>query len=328
MRILKDNDFKTFEQLCSLTQGGMKKTMSTYLRSKYKTITETKDYIYAKGTIPIALVAHMDTVFAHPATEVYYDRQKNVVWSPDGLGADDRAGIFSILQIIRRGLRPHIILTTDEEKGAVGASKLAEIDNPFEDLRYIIQLDRRGSNDCVFYDCDNQDFIDYVEKFDFVEAIGSFSDISMICPAWKVAGVNLSVGYRDEHSVSETLHIGHMLSTIEKVVRMLSEKDIPKFEYIPASHSYSRMWYKWVPKTNPDDKHCYLCKKEFLPEELIPVKTISGLNEFYCIDCIGTGRVNWCKSCGEAYEISPSDKDKDTELCEDCWYDFYYDGRY
>lgn len=60
------------------------------------------------------------------------------MWSPQGLGADDRAGIFAIIQIIKSGLRPHIILTTDEEVGGVGADLLSKNGNPFADLRYII----------------------------------------------------------------------------------------------------------------------------------------------------------------------------------------------
>lgn len=317
MRNLKENDYRTFEQLCGLTQKGIKKTMSNYLKPKYKNFIETEDYICAEGDIPIALVAHMDTVFAQPAQEVYYDRKKNVIWSPDGLGADDRAGIFAIIQIVRAGLRPHIILTTDEERGAIGAAKVAQI-KPFADLRYIIQLDRRGANDCVFYDCDSPTFIEYIESFGFVEAIGSFSDISVICPAWGVAGVNLSIGYRDEHSLTEILHVGHMQNTVEKVMKMLQATDIPKFEYIKSQ--FSSRWFNWVNPANPDDTHCCKCKKEFRTDELIPVKTLAGTTEYFCIECIN-GKVDWCKVCGEAYETS---KDNETGLCEDCWYDFYY----
>lgn len=325
MRILKENDFKTFEQLCGLSQTSLKKTMGKYLRSKYDKVVETKDYIYSEGNIPIALVAHMDTVFPRPAQEVYYDRQKNVIWSPDGLGADDRAGIFAIIQIIKMGFRPHIILTTDEEKGALGADKLAMIECPFKDLRYIIQLDRRGAIDCVFYSCDNIEFIDYIEAFGFAEAIGSFSDISVICPAWKIAGVNLSIGYRDEHSVSEVLFVGYMLNTIDKVVRMLQETEIPKFEYVPLAYdtnSAKDIWFRWVSsKTNPDDKHCHVCQRDFLPEELIPVSMLDGTRQYFCIDCVAD-KVEWCNCCGEAYELSS--KNAKTGLCEDCWYDTYY----
>lgn len=322
MKLLKDNEYRTLEQLCGLTQGSIHATMIKYLKSKYEKVISTKDYTYAIGDIPIALVAHMDTVFKYPANEVFYDRQKNVIFSPQGLGADDRAGVFAIIQIIKRGLRPHIILTTDEEVGARGASKLSAIDCPFEDLRYVIQLDRRGSDDCVFYDCNNPSFISYVESFGFVEAIGSFSDISVICPAWKIAGVNLSIGYRDEHSVSEILFVGHMLNTIDKVCRMLQETEIPKFEYIPSA--YGSRWFRfYMPE---DDTHCFKCKKEFLPEELIPVKMIDGTVQNHCIDCI-SGSVDFCMSCGEAYEYVGDPKNR-FNMCEDCYYDSIYELKY
>lgn len=317
MKLLRENEYNTFERLCGLTQASVKATMSKFLKTKYNEVVETKDYIYAIGDIPIALVAHMDTVFKYPAEEVFYDRVKNVIWSPDGLGADDRAGVFAIIQVIKQGLRPHIILTTDEEIGAKGASALASIDNPFEDLRYIIQLDRRGANDCVFYDCDNKDFTAYIESFGFVEAIGSFTDISLICPAWKVAGVNLSVGYRDEHSVSEVLFVGHLLNTIERVCNMLKQDVIPDFEYVPCS--YNRWYTYFKPK---DDKHCNKCKKEFLPEELIPVKTLNGGIEYRCTDCISSN-VDFCMCCGEAFEYV-SDPTNTFNLCEDCYYDACY----
>jgi hypothetical protein len=324
MNILKDSDLKTFEQLCNLSQSAMQKTLNTYLKSKYKRVVSTKDYTYAIGDIPIALVAHMDTVFPRPAEEVFYDRRKNVIWSPDGLGADDRAGIFAIIQIIRRGLRPHIIFTTDEEKGCIGADRLSRIKCPFKDLRYVIQLDRRGANDCVFYDCDNKEFISYVEEFGFVEAIGSFTDICSFCPEWKVAGVNLSVGYQNEHSKSEILYVGHMLNTIEKVCNMLNEKEIPYFKYIPMVYENGQ-WYKYL-KTIPtvvdeDDTHCSVCKKEFLSEELIPVNMSDYSRKYMCINCLST-KADFCTLCGEAYEITEQNKII-PGICEDCYNDLY-----
>ena len=99
MRVLKDSDYKLLERLVSLTQKELRNTMIQYLKSKYDNCIVTKDYIVAIGEIPIALVAHMDTVFKTPVSNLYYDRQKNVLWSPEGLGADDRAGVFAILKI-------------------------------------------------------------------------------------------------------------------------------------------------------------------------------------------------------------------------------------
>lgn len=262
----------------------------------------------------------MDTVFSKPAREVFYDRQKNVIWSPNGLGADDRAGVFAIIQILKKGLRPHVIFTTDEESGAWGATALGKEPCPFEDLRYIIELDRRGADDCVFYDCENPEFNAYIESFGFVEAIGSFSDICMICEDWEIAGVNLSIGYRDEHSVTEVLFVGHMLNTIDKVVTMLTTPvdTIPKFKYIPAAYGMGWWYGKWA-SSHYDNTHCFLCGHEFKNEDMIPVKLRNNLVKNFCIDCI-VDNVSWCKCCGEAFEPEENDK---MGLCNDCRHEFF-----
>ena len=322
MRTMKRKDLVTFEKMCSLNQPALKKFMSKFLRTKYEEVYETKDFICAFGDIPIALVAHMDTVFKTPPEDFYFDPEKNVLWSPQGLGADDRAGVFSILSIVKDGLKPHIILTTDEEIGGVGALALTEFEKPFEDLRYIIELDRRGSDDCVFYDCDNKDFVTYVEKFGFSENWGTFSDISTICPEWGVAGVNLSIGYQNEHSSTETLHIGNMLNTIDKVKKMLTEKEIPFFEYIEDPdikywERYCKAWsmesgYRWTYGDNW--VVCHDCGNYFPEEETFPVRLLSGAKGYYCPDHI-VDKVGWCEYCTEAFEI---DTDGDSKICPLC----------
>ena len=274
----------------------------------------------------------MDTVFTTPPEEVFFDQRHNVMWSPDGLGADDRAGVFAILQIIRAGLKPHVVFTTDEEMGGLGASKLTAIPCPFKDLRYVIELDRRGSNDCVFYDCDSPEFTEYIENFGFEWNYGSFSDISVLCPAWKIAGVNLSIGYRDEHSTSEVLFVGQMLSTIEKVKKMLQEEEIPQFEYIESKYTYYDYWlrdlgHKWGGfKDSAAAAHAYAygwgdvitcsgCKKTYMEEEMYPVVMLDGSTGFYCSDCLVDA--GWCDECNSAFQ-KHSPEAPDTGLCIKC----------
>lgn len=316
MRVLKGKEFRSFEQLVSLTQEELHACMATYLKSKYNNVIVDKQFICAEGDIPVALVAHMDTVFSYPAYDVYYDPRKNVLWSPDGLGADDRAGIFAILQIIKSGLRPHIIFTTDEEKGCIGADAMVKYECPFKELKYVIQLDRRGANDCVFYDCYNPDFIEFIEGFGFVEAYGTFSDISSICPAWKVCGVNLSVGYENEHSMQETLNIGHLYATIEKVKQILSLEEQPSFVYRKVKRNHFA--YLYQPRAG--QVHCPRCGGTFEEYDTFPVKGLNGKTLHYCIDCIDDS-IGWCDICGEAYEIdmeSPS-----LGCCHDCMGEYY-----
>jgi hypothetical protein len=179
-------------------------------------------------------------------------------------------------------------------------------------LKYIIELDRRGSNDCVFYDCENPEFTDYVEQFGFEWNFGSYTDICEFCPTWKIAGVNLSIGYRDEHSVSEVLFVGQMFSTIEKVKKMLEDaKNLEKpFEYIPSkfryAFGYNSDWYNWGAETYGHGiSTCYHCKKYFMEEELFPAVLQSGATQFYCPDCL-VSQAAWCDECGSAFQkISP-----------------------
>ena len=326
-RKIPDLDLQMFKNLTKLSQGNLKVLLYDFLSKYYAKdeIVHAKEFIYAQGTIPIALVAHMDTVFKVPPKEFYYDSEQCVLWSPQGLGADDRAGVFLIMKIIQAGYKPSVILTTDEEKGALGAyAFIKRFPAPLVNTNYVIELDRRGSFDCVFYDCDNKDFVKYVQKFGFVEAQGSFTDISEICPEWEIAGVNLSVGYVEEHSDRERLFFNSLYSTYEKVCKMLSEQDIPAFKYIPLydyyTKYYSACWYddkyEW-PSGKGEGKvygKCHKCSQPYTEYELFPVKGKGKVTYFYCPDCLCKEAL-WCERCQEAYlpETSTS-----VDYCGDC----------
>ena len=332
----KDYDF--FKKICRVSQEGLRITLSKYINNLYNKTYITDNYIMAEGNIPIALVAHMDTVFKAPPTNIYYDREEEIIWSPNGLGADDRAGIYSILQILGKGYRPHVIFTTDEELGAVGASNLT-IDYrklPFKKCKYLIQLDRRGQDDCVFYDCDNEEFNEYVESFGFLTAFGSFSDISVIAPTWEVAAVNLSIGYQNEHTTNEILNVKHMEATINKVINMLKDSsNINTFKYIPSINYYDymgcyRYWqnynYNKLNEEEEDSYTCHFCKTPIKDiSQMVVVKDKDGNCLPACIHCADTNnnKIDYCAYCGDPYVIE--DKSKDFEyggICNECRKEF------
>ena len=275
-----------------MPQHHLKSLLKLYLKQwGYTNIISTKEYIVAEGSIPICLVAHLDTVNENPPEEIFYDQEQRVMWSPDLLGADDRAGVYAIICILSDGYRPHIIFTTDEEKGCAGASTLVtqESNCPLEKIKAILQLDRRGSEDCVFYDCDNSDFVKYIESFGFVEAHGTFSDISIIAPEWEVAAVNLSVGYYNEHTNHEYLRLDELETTIERVEQMLAAADdMPTFSYIPAKSTLNMNPYNFHSSDN-----CIFCGR--------PIKSSWG------------------------YEVSGSDRDGSYRflMCEECYEEYY-----
>lgn len=315
MKPMDEKDFTIFKNIAQTSQDKLLKSLTKVLRAKYgeSKVWMNLDYILCEGNIPIMLVAHMDTVFKNPPREIYYDEKKQVMWSPQGLGADDRAGVFSIIKIIRKGLRPHICFTTDEEIGARGAAALTkEFKKAPFDIKYIIELDRQGANDCVFYSCDNEDFEKYVEGFGFVTDWGTFSDISDICPAWKIAGVNLSVGYFNEHSIGETLHTSFMYSTIDKVCNMLREaKNAPYFEYKEDLNFYNfrKYWQVAYPMDEWEACEskiiCNQCHRAVHFDEAIRVRDrdVPGVSRYYCLDCVtGSDDIEYCLLCGEPFE--------------------------
>lgn len=305
MQVLNARDFHSFKTLAKMTQPKLHNTVYQMLKCLYPEgkVTKTAEAVCAEGTIPICLVAHLDTVFPSPPEEIYYDRQANVMWSPDGLGADDRAGVFAIFKILADGYRPHVVFTTDEEKGAVGAINLVQKPCPFKELDYIIELDRAHAVDCVFYEGANYEFEAYVESFGFVTALGSFTDIVELCPAWEVSGVNLSIGYRDEHSVSEVLFVGQMLSTIEKVKKMLDAPDKKKFPFI-SEYGYNTIC------------QCNKCGKIGASYMMIPVTVDKNNHKIWlCGDCVAKENVEWCDDCFEGFMPGILNKEK---LCPDC----------
>lgn len=215
------------KNLLKMTNPQLKKYLYKFLKKYYKEIIRNDLFLIAKGDIPIALVAHVDTVWETPPKQIYYSKKKSILWSPQGLGADDRAGVSAILQLIEEGYRPTIIFCDEEETGAIGASSLV---NTFPKIpwkiNFLIELDRRGSEDSIFYNYKDIEFENYINSFGFITAKGIFSDIYVIGPRWNIPSVNLSIGYYNEHTTKEYLSLIEMQKTIEKVKNILEAKEI------------------------------------------------------------------------------------------------------
>lgn len=269
-------NIQLLKQLMRLKQDKLHKILCTYLNKNYDTVVIRDKFIIAMGNIPIGLVAHLDTVHPMAPREFFYDQEAKVLWSPQGLGADDRAGVYAILQIIEAGYRPHIIFCHDEETGGIGAKEIIKMfpDSPFENLKCLIELDRSGDIDCVFYDCGNDDFEQYIEKFGFKTDIGSFSDISILAPQWEVAAVNLSVGYENEHTKAEYIKLAVLEATIEKVKYILDEEpNMINYAYVP------KIYY------NYRDTTCLFCQRPVKKGKGLMIPTSMGSFYETCFEC-------------------------------------------
>jgi len=219
-----------FIKILKMTELELKEYVYNYLIEKKCNPIYEDGFVYAKGKIPILIVAHLDTIYEISPKNVSYDEKKQLISARGGLGGDDRCGVFAILKILEE-LSPCVLFTEQEEVGGLGAKKVVE-KLKIPKVKYIIELDRHGNNDCVFYDCGNLDFIKYIESFGFETTYGIFSDISILGPAWNIAAVNLSSGYYDEHTFCEHINVNELFTNIERVKEMIKQyKNIDFFDY-------------------------------------------------------------------------------------------------
>lgn len=246
---------KTFEDICRMTQHEVKQYMKGYLASHKYSVVDQDGFLYAKGDVPVLLVAHMDTVHLKQCKEIRNINGK--MSSPQGIGGDDRCGIFIIMNIVKE-LHCSVLLCEDEEKGGIGARKFTKAiktikgdDGKEIEVRYIadlgvnymVEFDRKGSNDAVYYSCGNEEFEDFIEDAtNFKFANGSFSDISVLMPEAMLCGVNLSCGYYNAHTTTEYVMYDEMMDTIEAAKTLIKEKCDKPFVYVKKTPTFPKSW--------------------------------------------------------------------------------------
>ena len=222
-----------FERILRLPQKELKRALAEELRRRGYTPVARNGFLYVAGKIPVLLTAHMDTVHRQPVQNICYTADKSIAMSPEGIGGDDRCGIYMILNILEQ-VNCHVLFCEDEEIGCVGARKFTQ-SNIRPELNYIVEMDRCGSNDAVFYDCDNPEFTKFVCSFKFQKEFGSCSDISQIAPYLGVAAVNISAGYYNEHRLHEHINLPQMERNAQRIMAMV-QTPTAWFEYIPCRH--------------------------------------------------------------------------------------------
>ena len=234
-----------FKKLCCLSQENLKATVAKKLKKKYEEVHVEKGFVFAKGEVPILLVAHLDTVHDNLPEKFEYEDGK--LSSPQGIGGDDRCGVYAILEITNK-YKCSVLFCEDEEVGGHGAKAFIkhDISNGLE-FNYIIELDRTNKNDAVFYNCDNDKFEKFITNGGaFKKNYGSFSDISIIAPALKIAAVNISCGYYKAHTTNEYVmpnELDYCIKNVCKLIERTTEND--KFEYIEAVRSYSNYYNRY-----------------------------------------------------------------------------------
>lgn len=227
---------KLLEKIYRMSEKELKNFTKQTLQKTYERVACQDGFVFAQGTFPVLLVSHLDTVHKERVKEIVYSDNGNVISSPQGIGGDDRNGVYSVLEIIKK-FNCSVLFCEQEEIGGIGADKFAKSALASElEFNYIIEFDRANANDAVFYQCANDEFEAFITKEFYKTNYGSYSDICDVAPALGCAAVNLSCGYYKAHTTSEYVVLSEMAKSIEAACAILertTEND--KFEYVEES---------------------------------------------------------------------------------------------
>jgi len=280
-------------------------------------------YIFARGTLPVCLCAHMDKVPYYSSIKKInksyaVDKKGRVVDvilnSAQGIGGDDRCGVYAILSMLKLGHRPSVLFCMGEEIGCRGSNKFIQ-DYPedfLSDINAFIQIDRRGNNDCVRYSDSNPDLTEAVCQFGFKHAWGSMTDISVLMPHFGISGVNLSSGYYHEHSgKTEYVSVKDVNRLLKRLDKILSSDIFTKrFKYKARSFEWSS--YSSISK--------FAAKTDDKKEDKFDEKDLHQMSLFEDMPYI-EDEYGMCEHCGkyvdtqDLVEIDSADYDL---VCKDC----------
>lgn len=196
--------------------------------------SEKQRFVLIEGTRPdrALLICHADTVWTDRKIEsdyyngIFYSKKNGV-----GIGADDRAGCAIVWSL--RNLGHSILVLDGEESGLIGSSAVASHQywiNLVNRHSFMMDFDRRNFKDIVFYDIATNKFVEYIKKQTGYIPTKSFGRTDVCKLAKEICGFNISVGFFNEHTGEEKLVYEYWLNTLATSKRLLSQKNIPRFE--------------------------------------------------------------------------------------------------
>lgn len=301
-----------FIDVLTKTQSEMMEWLHEILSSYGYQVTVTDYMVKAISPLEnqVCLVAHLDTIntkdygigfgkygYMYTKTELTEKEktptvkdilvtEKYILLSPehneniDCLGADDRVGVKTILDILSMGLRPHILFTTDEEIGCVGSRKAVE-ENSLEELReasMLIQIDRGVHEDSwhemVTYSFEPNSHPEIFEELGktFTMATGSYTDVAVLGSYLNKPIVNVSASYKNEHHTDEFINLeayDYNTKGLIKFIKWAIQQDTSDWKYVA----------KYVPKPKPVTNDTGYTGAKFLKVPSLGEKRISLYEE-------------------------------------------------
>lgn len=298
----------------------------------------------------ILLCAHMDQVSSKPISKLFTSPDGNYIFADGNLGADDKNGVWIILNLLKKHKDLSFIFSTGEESGGNIQSIVKDHSEIMNTLLYGLIFDRRGSGDIIgthnkYCEKDLEDKIYELGKpLGYSPTRGIFSDCDKISN--ETPCVNLSAGYYSAHTEKEFTDLSDLKRALMFGEIILDSITETKFERV-KSYSYSSSYYSgydiidnrkyktdyykqstWDKKGigssysyksyTPDYQNCSKCNNRFLK---MYMSHIDG--EYFCGNCINEKKGNKssiapCTTCKCTMNVSFLKSIDDKWYCTRC----------
>jgi hypothetical protein len=224
------------------------------------------DNLFIKiGESDVMFTSHLDTATS-ANTLVNHVIVDNII-KTDGksiLGADDKAGVTIMLNMIKNNIPGLYYFFLGEEVGCIGSKKVAGVqkETKIEGINKVISFDRRGTNSIITYQSSrrcasdtfgkalSEQFNSVNDSFKYeIDPTGVLTDSVQFISIYPEC-TNISVGYQSEHTFSETQDIEHLEKLAEACLK-IDWNGLP-VERDPSVVEY-RSYGGWGPGWDDDD---------------------------------------------------------------------------
>lgn len=195
------------------------------------------------------LASHIDQVQDHHSKDfkVFEYNGDVFAWSAksheqQGLGADDKNGIFICLELLKKFDVMKVAFFVGEEVGCKG-SRAVDLEF-FKDCRFIVEPDRRGGDDLITEmsvgKVCSDDFIAATgyKEFGYKFARGTITDVGeLVERGVGISCLNLSCGYYDAHTDNEMTILDELENCLALVSNIVENcTDVYPFKYEPYDY--------------------------------------------------------------------------------------------
>lgn len=177
--------------------------------------------------------AHTDMiVIPNTKQKVLYDANLMLAYTDKcTLGADDGAGMWLLMELLKAGVPCWLAFFREEEIGGRGSSFAAK-DNPefFKTFTHCISFDRRGTGDVITHQswgrCCSDALADHLSRalnahgLDYAPCDGGIFTDSANMTDLIAECTNCSIGYLHEHHDTEELDVDHLLRLRDALVKI------------------------------------------------------------------------------------------------------------